>query len=86
MVGREQLTGTLPSKVLDFIDVLTAPVIPSTGIPFRILIRQDRAQSFQNSLGDEIFAGNEFQSPVLAMSLGLNESPNRRIDFLERRH
>jgi hypothetical protein len=86
MVCPEQLTGPQPSKVLDFIDVLASPIVPATGVPLGILVRQDRAQRLENSLGHKIFAGDELQSTSLTMSLGLNKPSNGRIDFPERRH
>ena len=67
MVGAEQFLGTIDGQLLDLVGDFAAAVVALAWIAFGVLVGEDRAHSFEDCFGDEIFAGDQLESGGLAL-------------------
>src|SRR5262249_9166304 len=74
MIGGKQFLGARNRQGFDFIDELTAAVIPFSRISFGIFVSHDAALSFQHRFADNIFRSNELEvllKPICFLMYGL---------------
>ena len=69
IVAPEQLLGALYGKLLHFVDVHTAAVIPLSGITLRVFVRQVRTYRFHDGARNEVLAGYELYVALLPSEL-----------------
>ncbi len=84
VLGAEKLLGAIPSQILDHIGILTAAVIALGGIALGVLVGEDRPDSLEHGLADEILRGNHFQAFVLAADFVVNSGGDLWIGLGER--
>ena len=66
MVRAEQLSCAFPRKLLHFVNILAAAVIPGGRIPFGILVCQMAPDGLHDRLTDKVFGGDQLQMIALA--------------------
>src|SRR5687768_3787614 len=49
VIGSEERLCAVDGDLLDLVDDLTAPVVPPAGIPLRVLVRRDAANSLEDA-------------------------------------
>ncbi len=75
--GAEELLGPLARQGLHRIREFASPVIALTGISLGVLVGEYGAGGLQDRFGSEVFAGDQFQTAMLALNFMLD----RCIDF-----
>src|SRR5208282_1802425 len=83
MFRAKKFLHPLARQSLDHVGKFASAVIALARIPLRILIGEYRPGSFQHSLADKIFRGNELQTFMLAANFVVDSGCNLRINFIE---
>ena len=63
--GAEDFLCAFDGQTFDDIRILAAPVIPSTGVAFRIFVGEHGAGGFKDGFVSEVFRGNQFKAARL---------------------
>src|ERR1700722_7588086 len=84
MFGAEELFGSVPCQVLNYVGKLTSAVIALARTALPVLVGEDLSNRLQHRLADEIFRGNHFQAFVLASDFMVNSSGDLWIGLGER--
>ena len=79
MFRTEQLTGSLPGQFFHLVHEFAAPIIPVAGIPFRILVGEDRAHGFHHRGRYEVFRSNQLDLVPLSAQFFSDCGGNLRI-------
>jgi hypothetical protein len=85
MLGAEQFLDAIDGDLLDAIDYLAAAVIALARQAFSVLVRERRAHRFEHGRRDEVLAGDELQTVVLAANLFVDQSRDVGVALTERR-
>ena len=72
VLGAEELLGAVARQVLDDVGELAAAVVALAGIAFGVLVGEDAAGGFEDRLGGEVLAGDQFEARILALGFLLN--------------
>ena len=62
----EEGFGALDGEALGDVDLFAAAVVAAAGIALGVFVRQDAALGFEHRGGDDVLAGDEFDSVLLA--------------------
>src|ERR1700722_4742318 len=84
ILGAKELLCAIAGEVLDDVGVFAASVITLAGIAFGVLIREDAAGGFENCLRGEVFAGDQFESRMLALGFVADCLVNFGVGLSER--
>ena len=85
VIGAEQFFGARNRQRFDFIDELTAAVIPLSRIPFGIFVSHDATLSFQHCFTDNVFRSNELEVLLKPIGFLLNAPKKLRDRFVPER-
>ncbi len=69
VIGAEQRGEATPRQVLDLVDDLVAPVVPTAGIALGVLVRQHRSRGRQHGRRREVLARDQLKGGRLAVPL-----------------
>src|ERR1700722_4235802 len=70
--GAKELFRTVAGEVFDDAGISAAAVITPAGIAFRVFVREDAAGCFEDRLGGEVFAGDQFEARMLTLGFVAN--------------
>ncbi len=71
--------GALDRQRFYFVDDLVASVVAFARIAFAVLVRERRAERFQNGFGNVIFRGNELEAGLLATDFFVDQAGDFRV-------
>ena len=83
LFGAEQFTGALAGQLLYDVHIFAAPVIPLSGIAFRIFVRQAGTHGCHDGRRNEVLAGDQLNMRALTIELQLNCFCYLRIGFTD---
>ena len=84
MLSAEKRFGSFTCQILNDINILTAAVIPFSGVSLGIFIGQVRTHRGQNSVADKILGCNQFKMFALARQLFTHRAAKLRINSFDR--
>jgi hypothetical protein len=85
VLGAEDFLRAVDGRLLDHVRKLAPAVVALAGIPFRVLVREDRPHRFEHGLAHEILGGDQFQPLGLPPHLVVNRAANQGVNCGERR-
>ena len=77
----EELLGAFDGEGLGAIDFDATAVVAATGVAFGIFVGEDRALGFEHRGGDDVLAGDQFDTVLLAAELGADGGGEFGIRF-----
>ena len=81
ILGAEEPFDAFAGEVLGEVDHLAAAVVTVTGIALGILVGEARAHGLHHLVADEVLAGNQFDTLLLALVLLLYNLKNFVVSF-----
>ena len=77
----EETAYALNGELFYLVNHLTSPVVPCSGVSFRIFVGADGAECLQHLVADIVLGGDEFNAHRLSFFLFLNQIENLQILF-----
>lgn len=87
--GTEERLRSAAGEFFHDVDVPAASVVAASGVPFRILVRENRPHGFEDGEGDEVLRSDELEAVFLAAELGydgLKDFGVAGAHVIQRRH
>ena len=79
----KELLGAVNSQLLGYIDEFAAAVVALAGVTFGILVGENTALCFHNSLGYDVLRGDKLQLGALAAQLVFDSLSYGRVNFFQ---
>ena len=83
VLGAEQRLGAGDAQLLNLVDELLTLVVATAGIAFAVLVRQRRAERFEDRRRGVVFTRDEANLVSLALVFLFEERENLRVDAAE---